>query len=407
MGKTCIAVFLKAVVILFFIGPLVGCKGSKPSDTDLFSEPAYYPSTGWLQAVALGDLENDGRDEIVVISNPFLMPGYEADEDQIHIFKYSKNALHEVATIPVPSENSGPSQGITTVQVADVNSDGKNDIIVGYEWDGITVLISATSTCRWTRRTSWEYTSKKYSSTFAYQIATGDFNNDGRIDVAAIDVDGDTIQVLYQDAGGNLDDPVAYPARYSFSHGIKTGDLNSDGLTDIAVLSGMGSEDIMCVLIQKPGGFDTPRYYSSDKVRSGAGTLGIGDFTGDGRDDMVLASAGNAPYTFIETFVQGNDGALSGPTAYTSYEVPYLIEVADVNGDGLKDIIVEHQSWHKMGIYIQAPDHTLKPEVLYDALYGTISNPQGMLIGDINGDGRAEIVVANISHSSLDVLWGQ
>ena len=80
------------------------------------------------------------------------------------------------------------------------------------------------------------------------------------------------------------------------------------------------------------------------------------------------------------------------------------MEIADVTGDGRKDVIVLHGGWDAMGVYEQLPDGTLRKEELYGIPYASHYNPHGLAVGDINGDGQNDVVIADYNYG-LVVLY--
>ena len=86
-----------------------------------------------------------------------------------------------------------------------------------------------------------------------------------------------------------------------------------------------------------------------------------------------------------------------------SYDYPEAVVIADVNNDGNKDIVVAHGGWGRLGIYLQGAKGTLMPEELYSIPYATY-NPQGLAVGDINGDGFSDVVIADYN-KGLVVLY--
>ena len=77
-----------------------------------------------------------------------------------------------------------------------------------------------------------------------------------------------------------------------------------------------------------------------------------------------------------------------------------------MNADGRADLVVLHENWMWVGVHAQAPDHTLDPERLTRVPYSNGGSPQRMAIGDVNGDQRPDIVIADDLHG-LVMLWGQ
>lgn len=68
------------------------------------------------------------------------------------------------------------------------------------------------------------------------------------------------------------------------------------------------------------------------------------------------------------------------------------MEIADVNADGRRDVVVAHNGWMAITVHLQQPDDTLGAEIRYPGPYGNF-NPGAMALGDVDGDGRVDVVV--------------
>lgn len=159
------------------------------------------------------------------------------------------------------------------------------------------------------------------------------------------------------------------------------------------------------VFLQLPDGtladavsFENP---ASDRLPGG---IAVADVTGDGRDDVVLAYGGNRPSSGIAVFVQDDAGELAFAASYAAYDIPEPVEIADVNLDGLNDVLVLHGGWTSMGVFLQGADGTLAPYALYDVPYASHYGPQGLEVGNINGDCLPDVAIADYSHG-LVVLY--
>ena len=92
------------------------------------------------------------------------------------------------------------------------------------------------------------------------------------------------------------------------------------------------------------------------------------------------------------------DGALAGPAKHATYDVAEPVDVADMNGDGRVDVVTLHGGRQKAGVYLQSVDGTLGAEQLFGLPYASHYNPHGLAIGDFNGDGAPDIVLADYNN---------
>ena len=137
-----------------------------------------------------------------------------------------------------------------SVAVADFNGDGLKDIAVGREAFGIRVL--------------WQDAQGRFtaftdlSTVNAYRICAGDFNNDGRSDLAGIGAGTSQVDVFSQTTNGTLAPMGQYSASYYGFNDLETGDVDGDGLTDIVVMNGQDGFPNVSLLLQTNGGFSAP-----------------------------------------------------------------------------------------------------------------------------------------------------
>ena len=206
---------------------------------------------------------------------------------------------------------------------------------------------------------------------------------------------GDGVDVFLQTATGTLADPVTYHENHGGFDEVDVGDVNGDGRTDIVVMSGSGyAAPNIGVLPQKADGtMDAPVYYSVGFQITTQG-VGVGDVNGDGLSDIVVSYGGNRPGSFIGRFLQNTQQTLDPAVSYPSYEIPSPVVVADVDSDGRKDVLVVHKAWLRLGVYRQTAAGNLGAEEPPIAS-GDGFQPQGLAVGDINGDGLPDVVFAD------------
>jgi FG-GAP-like repeat/FG-GAP repeat len=142
-------------------------------------------------------------------------------------------------------------------------------------------------------------------------LAVGDLNGDGKPDVVAVSVPfirpagsqliSGTIAVLLNNGDGTFQPPVKYGVGEGV-YSVSMGDFNGDGKTDLAVINGFG---VMVLLGNGDGTFRNPLTYGAAKLYAA-----VGDLNGDGKPDLVTVNAlDNGVAVLLNTYIPGNGGS--------------------------------------------------------------------------------------------------
>lgn len=346
----------------------------------LFHPAIAIPTGSWPEAVAIGDLNGDGRNDVALVTD-----FYNAPSNDYKLFVFIQDAGGALLPPVVYGTHGAPGARPESVAIGDLNGDGRNDVAVGLWASGIDVFLQDSAGALGAP--------VLYATADSNKVRVGDVNDDGRMDIVGIGWGTNTAQVFYQTASGGLSAPVTLNVTHGGYDDLDLGDVNGDGLTDIVVMSGQSLLPNVGILLQRPaGGFEPAAYYT---VASGTltGGVAVGDVTGDGRNDVVLGAT--YPYG-LAVFAQTDTGTLQGPISYPIWSYPEPVEVADVSGDGLKDVVVFDGG--RIGVYLQGPGGVLWPEYQYSFPYATHLNPHGLAVGDVNGDGLNDVVAANYNY---------
>lgn len=372
---------------------------SGPASFGLFKPYVGYQAGSLPMAVAIGDVNGDGKNDVVLSTTA---TGGDLANDY-HIFVFLQNAsggFDQAVKYPVGNGNSGPMGDVNNaVAIGDLNNDGRLDVVVTAD-NGIGVFCQ-NSSGGLNPMVSYASSHQGFSKIFGLKI--GDLNHDGLLDVVSISSATPSldVDVFYQNAGGTFNPPVTYTVDEYGGDDPAVGDVNNDGLMDIIIISGYLHANFGVLTQNTDGTFNPAAYYSigPNELGSFADNIAVGDVSGDALEDVVITYGGNAGR--VGVFRQNNAGTLDSIRSYLSYDCPDAVEIADVNSDGRKDIIVAHPGWMKLGVYLQGPDGELLPEDLYPVPYGT----NDLAVGDINGDGLKDVVIADSGDDDLIVLY--
>jgi fibronectin type 3 domain-containing protein len=336
----------------------------------LFAAYQAYAVASSPQAVAIGDVTGDGRNDVVMASAVF-------GGNPSVLLVYAQRADGTLA----PPVSYPTATAASSVAVGDITGDGRADVVLGLSSTGVQVFPQLAS------GTLGTPTLTPYTGTGLIRL--GQLDGDGRLDVASV---SSTIAVFLNDGKGGLKPPVTYAAQ---GRDIEVADVTNDGRDDIVTLDG-NNVDVLPQL--SVGGFGPAAVYPTGANIFGTNGLGVGDVTGDGKTDVVVTYGGNRPNSFIAVLAQRADGTLGPASSYPSYDIPEPVETGDFNLDGRVDVLPVHGGWNAAGVYRQRADGSLSAEELYSIPYASHYPLLGLAVGDFTGDGSPDVVLADYNN---------
>jgi hypothetical protein len=351
----------------------------------LFAPYQAYPVGSSPEAVAIGDVTGDGRADVVMTTSYDFDP---ANDFRLWVFtQASDGTLSAPVSYPTAASYTLRAE---SVSIGDITGDGRADVVLGVAGLGVQVFPQDASGALGSPTLT--------ETTDSLRVRLGHLDAGGSLDVAGIGWGADTVTVLLNDGHGGLASGTTYPAQHGGYDDLEVADVTDDGQDDIVVMSGQtyAIPNITVLAQLAEGGFGFSGEY---RVGTNVNThgIGVGDVSGDGRNDVVASYGGNSPSSFIGVFQQNESGTLDGPMSYTSYDIPEPVDVADVDLDGRADVVTLHGGWNQAGVYRQGPSGSLGSEELYPIPYAGY-NPHGLAVGDVSGDGLPDIVLADPNH---------
>jgi hypothetical protein len=361
-----------------------------PRLTSLFRDPVKVPVEGDPATVAVGDMDADGRVDIVTANL----------DGSVSLFLGSGGGTFRRA------KDLAGGDGPATIAIADLNADKRPDIALthtGPSDDGtgaddlVVFLAKGDGTFRRLVRAAG-------SSPQGFVVA--DFDRDGKKDIATAN-NADHVSVFNGQGDGTFSDPASPPIGQPFSSGIAAADLDRDGILDLVTANSLvgraRSTRTVSVLLGRAGGaFATPVVYEVGGAQPVIPVLA--DLNGDDAPDIVTPNG--YPAHEVSVLLNHGDGTFAssiespcGPNAHT-------LLAADLDADDHPDLVAgdlgEEGGPVGQGISILfgVGDGTLEPNVDF----GPAQLGPGIgAAGDLDGDGKVDLIV--IGDYSITLLF--
>lgn len=220
-----------------------------------------------------------------------------------------------------------------------------------------------------------------YFATESYKAVVGDFNGDGKQDIAAADVGADQVRILLGKGDGTFTPSTSLSAG-SFPYTIRLADFNGDGVSDL-ITSDIGDQTVSIFIGNGDGTFKA-------RMTLAAGQdVVITDINGDGKQDIITSNA--IGYNLFK-YLGNGDGTFQSAVTMNPITIDAfsVFELADMNGDGLKDLINYDGPNDFSRIYLANGQGDFEANASYEfatSFAGGIS-----VTGDFNGDGKMDFI---------------
>jgi hypothetical protein len=350
--------------------------------------------------VEVVDLDSDGRPDVAVVNH---------NSNTISIFRntstsgsISFDTRIDFLTASRPTE----------IAFGDLDGDGDQDLAVSCrESDAVSVFQNTSSP----GTVSMEAKIDIATDASPHDVVIGDFDGDGRPDLATANWDGSSASVIRSKvtssgplSTSSFETHVDFPAG-SFPLNISFGDLDNDNKPEILVANnGQGGPSNALSVFHNsssPGAisFDAPVEVTT---ANGPSRIAIGDIDDDGKPDLCAASTNGVAISILRN--QSTSGLINSGSFATSFTVPFKwsfgLALADVNGDSKVDVASNDYFGDEVSIFrnlSQAGSFSFSASA---DIVATASLSAAVALGDLDGDGKPEIISSNYGSASISIF---
>ncbi|HEV2379546.1 MAG TPA: FG-GAP-like repeat-containing protein [Terriglobia bacterium] len=289
-------------------------------------------------------------------------------------------------TASVPAANIA-SQGTSLVTVSNPSPGGGELAFLPFPVSNPVASVSFT-------------TSAFATGTNSQAIISGDFNGDGKLDVAEANYTDNTISVFLSNGNGTFGSAITTPTG-SGPDALVAGDFNGDGRLDLAVADGNASNAISILLGNGDGSFEPAPGSPLSTQTVDPDWMGVADFNGDGKLDLLAVSQMGST---LSVFLGNGDGTFRVTSVLPfAGKGPVAVAIGDFNGDGKLDLVQVNHTDNTVAILTGNGDGTFTP---LKTTAATGKGPQGIVAADFNGDGKLDLAVTNQTDKTVSVLLG-
>lgn len=357
-----------------------------------FSPAVSYPVGLSPEAVVTADFNGDGRLDLAVAN---------LSSNTVSILLGNADGTFQ------PAQTYATGMGPASLAVGDFNGDGKLDIATANEGNNTVSVLLGNGDGTFQAVKSYAVGSQPVS------VAVGNF--DGKLDIVTANQGDNTVSLLPGNGDGTFGAAKTIASYSQSAASVAVGDFNGDGKLDLAVaIRGTdgswgyygyypGYSPAVNVLLGNGNGTFTPvsiyalpSPYGVPPSSYADPSVAAADPNGDGKPDLVTTNPGDGS---VSVLLNNGNGTFSGPTSFSAWGSPVSVTVADLNGDGKPDLVTANTG---DTISVLPGNGNGNFGNAYSFTVG--SGPAAVATGDFNGDSRNDLAVANSGDNNVSVL---
>ena len=386
----------------FTIAPfIVTFPSSQHIDTTSFASKLDFTTGINPEGIALCDIDGDGKPDLIVTN---------VNGNTVSVFRNTSTSSSITANSFASKVDFMTAMYPSAVAIVDVDGDGKPDLVITNEGSNTVSVfrnISVPGTIAFASKVDFA------TGSWPFSVAIGDVDGDGKPDIAVTNYSSNTVSVFRNTSTSGT---IAFASKVDFStgsepNGIAIGDVDGDGKADLIVTNRSSNTISVFRNTSTSGSITTNSFAARVDLVTGSYPIivAISDVDGDGKPDLVVANQNSNTVSVLKnTSTSGSITASSfaSKVDFTTGSDPQGVTIADLDGDGKPNLVVANGTSKTISIFRNTSSsgsitvNSFAPKIDF----ATGSSPDFIAIDDLEGDGKPDIIVTNVNSNTVSVF---
>ncbi len=383
---------------------IVTFPSSQIINTSSFASKIDLTTGSFPHGVTICDVDGDGKPDLIVANS---------NDNTVSIFRNTSASGSITANSFAPKVDIATGSSPDFITTCDIDGDGKPDIIVTNVYSyTVSVLrnISSSGSIAFAPKVD-------FAATNPGAVVISDIDGDGKPDIIVANASNNTISVFKNISTSGSITTSSFAAKVDFTTGsnpsdIVAGDIDGDGKPDLVVANTYSNTVSVFRNTSIAGSITASSFASKVDFTVGSNPWGltIGDLDGDGKLDIVVANYNSNTVSVLRnTSVSGSitTSSFASKVDFTTGTYPQEVAITDVDGDGKSDVVLINNNSNSISVFknTSTSGSFTTSSLASKVDFTTGSAPtNGIAIGDIDGDGKPDIVITNSNSNTVSVF---